>query len=153
MTDRNVADRAEYLSRRRARMLPVLAILLLVQQGSFFTDHPAADRPVDQLKISAWLVLSAVILLALWTGGSWLQPKRVRELLNDEATQVHRTQAFRVAFLASMIGCIFLYFLTMFSRVETREAIHIILTIGLSAALVSFGVLERRALRDHSGDG
>jgi len=148
MTDRKVADRAEHLSRRRARMLPVLAILLLVQQGSFFTDHPGADRPVDQLKISAWLVLSAVILLALWTGGSWLQPKRVRELLNDETTQVHRTQAFRVAFLASMMGCIFLYFLTMFSRVETREAIHIILTIGLSAALISFGVLERRALRD-----
>jgi hypothetical protein len=153
MDDRNVAERAEHLSRRRARMLPVLAMLLLVQQGSFFTDHSGVDRPVDQLKISAWLVLSAVILLALWTGGSWLQPKRVRELLNDEATQVHRTHAFRVAFLASMMGCIFLYFLTMFTRVETREAIHIILTIGLSAALISFGVSERRALRDHSGDG
>jgi len=148
MTDRNVADRAEYLSRRRARMLPVLAILLIIQQGSFFSSHPGADRAVDQLKISAWLVLSAVILLDLWTGGSWLQPRRVRELLNDEATQVHRTQAFRVAFLASMMGCIFLYFLTMFTRVEAREAIHIILTIGLSAALISFGVLERRALRD-----
>ena len=148
MTDRNVADRAEYLSRRRARMLPVLAILLIIQQGSFFSSHPGTDRAVDQLKISAWLVLSAVILLALWTGGSWLQPRRVRDLLNDETTQVHRTQAFRVAFLASMMGCIFLYFLTMFTRVDTREAIHIILTIGLSAALISFGVLERRALRD-----
>ena len=122
--------------------------LITISFCSFFTDHPGADRPVDQLKISAWLVLSAVILLALWTGGSWLQPKRVRDLLNDETTQAHRTQAFRVAFLASMMGCIFLYFLTMFSRVETREAIHIILTIGLSAALISFGVLERRALRD-----
>ena len=148
MNDRNVAERAEQLSRRRARMLPVLAILLLVQQGSFFIEHPGADRAVDQLKISAWLVLSAVILLALWTGGSWLQPKRVRELLNDETTQVHRTRAFRVAFLASMLGCIFLYFLTMFTRVEVREAIHIILTIGLSAALISFGVQEKRALRD-----
>ena len=153
MDDRNIAERAEHLSRRRARMLPVLAMLLLIQQGSFFTDHPGVDRPVDQLKISAWLVLSAVILIALWTGGSWLQPRRVRELLNDEATRVHRTQAFRVAFLASMMGCIFLYFLTMFTRVETREAIHIILTIGLSAALISFAVLERRALRDQSGDG
>ena len=148
MTDRNVADRAEHLSRRRARMLPVMAMLLLIQQASFFTEHPGVDRPVDHLKISAWLVLSAVILVALWTGGSWLQPRRVRELLNDEGTRVHRTQAFRVAFLASMMGCIFLYFLTMFTHVETREAIHIILTIGLSAALISFGVLERRALRD-----
>jgi cytochrome bd-type quinol oxidase subunit 2 len=148
MSERSPADRAEQLSRRRARMLPVLALLLLLQQGSFFTDHSAGDRTVDHFKISAWLVLSAVILFALWTGGSWFQPKEVRELLNDEATRAHRLQAFKIAFAASMIGCIFLYFLTMFSQVETREAIHIILTIGLVAALVSFGALERRAFRE-----
>ena len=148
MDERSTAERAEYLSRRRARVLPFLAVLLIIQQGSFFSDNPGADRPVDHFKIAAWLVLSAVILLALWTGGSWLQPKRVRELLNDEATQVHRAQAFRAAFLASMLGCIFLYFLTMFTRIEAREAIHIVLTIGLSAALLSFGILERRAQRD-----
>jgi hypothetical protein len=147
MSNRSSADRAEHLSRRRARMLPVMAMLLLVQQGSFFTDHPGADRPVDHVKISAWLVLSAVILIALWTGGSWFQSREVRELLNDEATRAHRLQAFKVAFLASMTGCIFLYFLTMFTPVETREAIHIILTIGLAAALISFAVLERRAFR------
>jgi hypothetical protein len=48
-----------------------------------------------------------------------------------------------------MLGCIFLYFLTMFTHVEGRDAIHIILTIGLSAALLSSGLLERRA----HGDG
>jgi hypothetical protein len=102
---------------------------------------------VDHLKISAWLVLSAVILFGLWTGGAWFQPKSVRELLNDEATRAHRAQAFGAAFLASMLGCIFLYFLTMFKRVDGRDAVHIVLTIGLSAALLSFGILERRALR------
>jgi hypothetical protein len=128
-------------------VLPFLAILLIIQQGSFLSDHPGANRPVDHLKISAWLVLSAVILFGLWTGGAWFQPKGVRELLNDEATRAHRAQAFGAAFLASMLGCIFLYFLTMFKPVDGRDAVHIVLTIGLSAALLSFGILERRALR------
>jgi hypothetical protein len=147
MNERSISERADYLSRRRARMLPVMAVLLIAQQGSFFSNHPGAGRPVDHFKIAAWLVLSAVILLVLWTGGSWLQPKQIRELLNDEVTRANRAQAFRAAFLASMVGCIFLYFLTTFTPVEAREAIHIILTIGLSAALLSFGVLERRAHR------
>jgi hypothetical protein len=147
MDKRWVSERAERLSRRRARVLPFLAILLMIQQGSF-VNHEGPDRPVDHFKIAAWLVLSAVILFALWTGGSWFQPKRVRELLNDEATRAHRAQAFGAAFLASMLGCIFLYVLTLFTQVEARQAIHIILTIGLSAALLSFGFLERRALRD-----
>jgi cytochrome bd-type quinol oxidase subunit 2 len=147
MADQTIADKAERLSRRRARILPALAILLIVQQGSFFSDNPAG-RAVDHVKISAWLVLSAVILLALWTGGAWLQSKEVRELLNDEGTRANRAQAFRAAFLASMLGCIFLYFLTMFAEVTGREAIHIVLTIGLSAALLSFAILERRAHRD-----
>jgi len=148
MSERSAAEKAEYLSKRRARVLPFLAVLLIAQQGSFLSDHPGAERPVDHFKIAAWLILSVVILMALLTGGSWLQPKRVRELLNDEATQAHRAQAFRAAFIASMLGCVFLYFLTMFTHVEAREAIHIILTVGLSAALLSFGILERRALRN-----
>lgn len=147
MNTRSAAERAETLGRRRARVLPFLAVLLIAQQGTFFSSHPGVDRPVDHFKIAAWLVLSAVILLALWTGGSWLQPKRVRELLNDETTRVHRAQAFRTAFLASMLGCIFLYFLTIWTPVDAREAVHIIMTIGLSAALLSFGFLERRAHR------
>jgi hypothetical protein len=147
MNTRSAAEKAEALGRRRARVLPFLAILLIMQQGTFFSSHPGVDRPVDHFKIAAWLVLSAVILLALWTGGSWLQPKRVRELLNDETTRVHRAQAFRTAFLASMLGCIFLYFLTIWTHVDAREAVHIVMTIGLSAALLSFGYLERRAHR------
>ncbi len=47
-----------------------------------------------------------------------------------------------------MMGCIGLYLLTMFTRVEVREAIHIILTIGLTAALLTFARLERRAHRN-----
>jgi uncharacterized iron-regulated membrane protein len=129
-------------------MLPLLAILLITQQGAFFTQNAGGDRTVDHVKVSAWLVMSAVILLALVTGGGWIYPKRVRDLANDEATQVNRLKALRTGFIAAMLACLALYFITFVEEVQVREAIHIVTTVGLTAALLSFAFMERRAARD-----
>jgi hypothetical protein len=129
-------------------MLPLLAILLITQQGAFFTQNAGGDRTVDHVKVSAWLVMSAVILLALVTGGGWIYPKRVRDLANDEATQVNRLKALRTGFVAAMLACLALYFITFVEEVQVREAIHIVTTVGLTAALLSFAFMERRAARD-----
>ena len=128
-------------------MLPVLAILLMSQQGAFLTSTNDG-KSVDHVKIAAWLVMAVVILLALVTGGGWIFPKRVRELANDESTQLHRLKAMRLGFINSMVGCFFLYFLGMFTRVDGHDAIHIVTTIGLVSTLIAFAALERRALRD-----
>ena len=129
-------------------MLPLLAILLITQQGAFFTQNAGGDRTVDHVKVSAWLVMSAVILLALVTGGGWIYPKRVRDLANDEATQVNRLKALRTGFIAAMLACLALYFITFVEEVQVREAIHIVTTVGLTAALLSFAFMESRAARD-----
>jgi hypothetical protein len=143
-------ETAERLGRRRARLLPVLAIIFISQQATFFagSDGEHAGVLADPVKVSAWLVLSIVLLAALATGGFWFQSKRVRALLNDEVTRAHRTEAFRVGFLATMAGAIALYFMSLFLPIEGREAIHVLMTIGLAAALLRFGKLERRALSD-----
>ena len=47
-----------------------------------------------------------------------------------------------------MGGAIILYMFDMFEPVRGRDAIHIIMTAGIGAALLTFGRLERRALRD-----
>lgn len=140
---------ADRLSRKRARMLPLLAIIFVTQQASFFTariEDPA--RLVDTVKVGAWLVLSVVLLLMLTVGGAWLQRPGVRALLNDEVTRANRLAAIRVGFIASMAGGIALYFLTFLEQVTGRDAIHLLMTIGLGAALLRFGMLERRAHRD-----
>lgn len=144
MTDAEQADR---LVRRRSRMLPVLAILLISQQGAFLSSSNDG-RAVDHVKIAAWLVMAIVILLALVTGGGWIFPKRIRDLANDESTKLHRLQAMRLGFINSMLGCFALYFLGMFTHVEGRDAIHIVTTIGLASTLIAFAALERSALRD-----
>ena len=148
MTEASIPEQAERLSKRRARMLPVLAIIFISQQAVYFSGPPGTARTVDQVHIAAWLVLAIVILLALTTGGGWIYRKEVRDLANDEATRVHRDSGFRFGFLAAMIGCIALYMVDLYEPISGRDAIHLIMTMGVGAALLRFGYLERRALRD-----
>ena len=49
-----------------------------------------------------------------------------------------------VAEAPSILGAIALYFLDMIEPMSSRVAIHLIVTIGIAAALVRFGMLERR---------
>ena len=149
MTERSTAERADYLSRRRARMLPVLAILYLMQQTTYFRStanpHP---RSVDHVWIGAWMVLSLVILAALVTKGFWLQPQAVRDLIDDESSRANRLEGLRIGFIFAILTAVLLYFVDQFWPMTAREAIHIILSLGLGAALMRFGMLERRAHRD-----
>ena len=92
--------------------------------------------------------MSIVLLLVLATGGAWFRSREVRALMNDEATRVHRADAFRFAFFAAMIACVGLYVLGLFEPLGGRDVIHVVMSCGIGAALVRFGMLERRAYRD-----
>lgn len=150
MRDSDDARKAEELSRRRARMLPVLAVLFVGQQASYFTGGGApADGSRGTVHIAAWFVLSIVILVALLTGGGWIYSRNVRRLANDEATRAHRDRAFRIGFVSSMLACMVLYLVTLFLPLTGRDAVHVVLTVGILVTLMCFGFLERRA---HAGD-
>jgi hypothetical protein len=54
----------------------------------------------------------------------------------------------RWGFLCSMGAAIAVYALTLFDvQMNARDAVHIVMTIGIPAALIRWGTLERRALR------
>ena len=148
MNQRTIAERADHLSRRRARMLPMLAVLYLVQQTIYFrstaSPHP---RDVDYVWIGAWVVLSLLILAGLATKGFWLQQREVRDLIDDESSRANRLEGPRLGFIIVVLTAIALYLVDEFSPMTAREAIHVILSLGLGAALLRFGILERRALR------
>lgn len=150
MTTRTIAEQADYLSRRRSRMLPVLVVVYMSQQTSFFATMSQPDHPggASAVKIGAWVVLSLVLLLALATKGFWFQPREVRDLIDDELTQVHRLKALRAGFLMSMGVAIVCYFLDQVDPLTARQAIHLIVSFGLGVALLVFAVLEKRAHRD-----
>jgi hypothetical protein len=143
------AERADFLTRRRARMLPVLAFLYLSQQTIYFRSTAAVHpRDVDHVWIGAWVVLSLIMLAGLTTKGFWLQPREVRDLIDDESSRANRLEGIRIGFLVAMLTAIALYFVDQYSPMTAREAIHIVLSLGLGAALIRFGMLERLAHRD-----
>ena len=145
----SVPEKAEYLSKRRARMLPALAVIFLSQQATFFSQMSGGQHiSAERAKISAWLVLSVLMLFGLATKGFWLEPKDVRDLIDDENTRANRNEAMRWGFLFAMGSAIAVYVLTMFDVVTGREAVHIVLSFGIAAALLRWGILENRAFRD-----
>jgi hypothetical protein len=147
MTDTETADQ---LVRRRARMMPALAMMFVAQQASYFTGTRMDEgtRLVNYVAIGGWLALSTVLLIGLATGGTLFRGAGVRALANDESTRANRAEGFRVGFLATMIAAIILYVISLFEPVGAREAIHILMTAGIAVALLRFGMLERRALKD-----
>ncbi|HEX4692951.1 hypothetical protein [Sphingomonas sp.] len=147
MTDNDTADR---LMDKRARMMPALAMMFVAQQAVYFTGSRLDEgklRLVNYVSIGGWLVLSVVLLFGLVTGGTLLRDRRVRALMNDENTLANRAQAFQWGFLFTMGGAILLYILSLFTPVDARAAIHVLTAIGIAAALLRFGMLERRALK------
>lgn len=148
MTDIDDVETADRLGRRRARVFAVHAILFVSWQGLFFTRPAEAPlRAVDSVKISAWFVWALVLLLVLATGGSLFRGRKVRALLNDELTRRNRAQAYVAGFWAAAISAIGLYLVDLFEVVTTREAIHLILSAAIGAALITFAARERRGLR------
>jgi fucose 4-O-acetylase-like acetyltransferase len=141
------AETAERLNRRRARMLPVLALFVVIQQAAFFTSGDRL-RTVDLVRNSGWLMLVAVILAGLLTGGFWFRSREVRQLMNDEVTQANRASALAWGFTMAIVAALALFAMESFApgSATTREAIHIIASAGLVTALLRFGFLERRAL-------
>jgi hypothetical protein len=149
MVERSISERADFLSRRRARFLPALAIIYFAQQVTFFSAlSNGPQRDVDHFKIGAWVVLSVVLLMALVTKGFWLQPKEVRDLIDDEGTRANRLEAMRIGFLFACFAALAAYFVDKFQPLTVGEASHLVLSFGLGATLIRFGMLERRAHRD-----
>src|SRR3954466_592304 len=146
MVDIADVEKAERLSRSRARIFAVQAVLFLSWQALYFGGH-AADRvrTVQQVKISAWLVTAILLLFLLASGGMLIRGRKVRGLLNDELTRSHRARACVMGFWAAMGSAVGLYVVDMFEPVSARDTIHIVMSVAIGTALMTFSILERRS--------
>lgn len=143
MADPNDINAADQLGRRRARMLPMLALFFLIQQASYFANPPG-ERGVDHVRIFAWVLMTAVILMMLQTGGSWMRPAAVRAVLDDEPTRANKASAFHWGFMAAVLSGMTMYSILGVAPLTAREAIHLVVSAGVVVALLRFGFLERR---------
>lgn len=139
------ADLAERYSRRRARMMPALAAIFLIQQIAYFS-HIDSRRAVEHVRIGAWVVMSVVLLLILARGGAWRRPAAVRALMDDDVTRANRATAMQLGFILAIGGAIAIYPFIDMLELTARQLTHLIVSLGLTAAMLRFGLLERRAL-------
>ena len=147
MTTPSDIERAERISRRRARMFPILGIYFIAGQAIFFSQAESSQR-VAQFKISAWLVWALILLIAFAFAGGHFQGRKIRALVEDDVARANRAKAYETGFWAAAAAAIALYITNMFEVVTGRDAIHLILTALVGAAMIRFGVLERRSLKD-----
>jgi uncharacterized membrane-anchored protein len=138
-------EKAERLGRSRSRVFLVLAIVFLGQQASYLAS-PASFRH-SGLMIGAWFVMVLLMLLLIGTGGFLLKGRKVWDLLNDETSRMNRSASQAVGFWVTIFTALIVYVESMFEPVSLNEALHIIVTVGVGAALISFAVRERRAHR------
>jgi hypothetical protein len=143
MTDPTVINTADRLGRKRARMLPIVAIFFLTQQTAFFANPPG-ERAVDHVRVGAWVLMTAVILLALHGRMPLFRSREVRAMLDDESARANRASAMHWGFMATVIAGMTIYAVLGVAPMTAREAIHLIVSAGVVVALVRFGFLERR---------
>ncbi len=137
---------AEHLMKRRANALFVLAILFMVTQGAFI-DSAVHNNGPGAVKIAAWVVMAIVLLIFFATGGGWNRSHDVRALMNDEGTQQNRARATTIAFYNMMATGVILYGIGLIKPVSGGQAVHLIMSVGIASALVSFATWERMALK------
>jgi hypothetical protein len=141
------AEQIERLQRRRTRITTMQAILFVFWQANFFLiPHDfGTDRPVDRVKLVAYLIWAALLLLFIATGGAWWETREVRAILNDETTLLHRRRAIEIGFLVGMVIALGCEAASLFMALPERAAVHVVMTAGIGSALFAFASLERRA--------
>lgn len=128
-------DRAERMGQRRSIVAIVLGTLLIVTQGQRMDDGGAG--PVG------WAVTGGIIaIFLLWASGLFHAPA-LRGILNDESSDASRKRSLTIAFWNMLATAVVCYLLTYVRDFGPRDAIQIIMTVGISSALISFGIAER----------
>jgi hypothetical protein len=144
----DVIEKAEKLGRRRARLLVVNGVLLLGLQVAYFVQAHAigADPTVTTLTLGAWALLVVTMLVALLTSGGYGYGPEVRALVNDESAQANRDAAFRLGFTTTILSALGIYLLSHHAHhhLSAQLASHIIITFGLAATMIRYGLLERK---------
>ena len=143
MNDKQLVEKADSLGRKRSQIFFMLAMVFFAGQSIYF-GAPDATRDSPH-RVGAWLILVVLMLFLLATGGFLLSGRKVRNLLNDESARANRLAAQATGFWATIIALLAVYVESMFDTVSLNEAVHIVGTIGVGAALISFAARERRA--------
>jgi hypothetical protein len=146
MTSASDVEKAERVGRARAWLFALQGALFIGWQGLFFLGRSEAGADTaDEFSLVLWLAWVVLLLVLLATGGGLLRGSRVRRLLNDELTRLNRLHACAAGFWAAAGASILLFIVNLVQPLSGREAIHIVVSAAIGAALLTFAARERRS--------
>lgn len=139
-------DRVERLTQRRARVATAMGVIFIGTQA-FRVAEEQLTRPVDYVQTAAWILWVVMLVAFILFGGAFWRGKSEKALLNDEGTEQNRRTALIAGFWAMLAAAAIAYALSFYEPLSAREALHFLITIGVGATLLRFGMLERQALK------
>jgi high-affinity Fe2+/Pb2+ permease len=130
-----VTERAERLSKHRA----IAAIVM----GTFLAATQTQRMDASGAGPMTWIVTGVIIaIFLLWASGLFRNTV-LRGILNDEGSDVSRRRSLMIGFWNMLATAVVCYILTYVKDYGPRDAIQIIMSVGICSALISFGVAER----------
>jgi hypothetical protein len=143
----DTAQLADRLAWGRARGAQVLAFVFVATQAGSLHDDLPLNRP-QTIHVVAWLCWAVALLVFLAFAGGLLRGERMRMLLNDETTRDHRLRAMAWGFWSALGVALVVCVLSFFSEVSVREGLRLVITFSIALALIRFGALEKKALKE-----
>ncbi|MDR6790843.1 high-affinity Fe2+/Pb2+ permease [Sphingomonas sp. BE138] len=130
-----IAERAERLSKHRALAAIIMGTALAATQTQRMDASGAG--PIT------WIVTGLIVAIFLiWASGIF-RNTALRGILNDEGSDVSRRRSLMIGFWNMLATAVVCYVLTYVKDYGPRDAIQIIMSVGICSALISFGVAER----------
>jgi hypothetical protein len=133
--------KAERLSRARAVLMGLAALVLPFNLWLQFGD-PAYVTAGG--RAASWIVLIALWLFVLGTGGALRVRTRVQALINDELSLQNRSRALATGFYAAMLAALATFAAQWWWPIAAGDALKIVTAAALSAALLRYAWLEWR---------
>jgi|CXWL01.1.fsa_nt_gi hypothetical protein len=145
MLDSSQVEVADRVSRRRALLFVIAVAVFAVVQlfgRPFFLGEAVTPR---RLTINLWSLNAFALMLALATGGGVLNRRALRKLVNDEVFRANRTFAAAIGYWVTLATAMAVFWLGGLRDTSGREAIYLIVSIGLVASCLAFALREHQA--------
>jgi hypothetical protein len=150
MSTKSTVEIADRMSRKRAVVMTAATLVFLgvqlIARPIFLRNGAVLTRNgID------WWAVNAIILMALLVTrlqGGLLNSREIRALINDDVSRDHHRSGIVAGFWTAMAMAMAIYFIPAFSDYPSREAVYLIVTTAVGAALLNFCYLELRAHRD-----
>ncbi|WP_428969410.1 hypothetical protein ACQR50_00600 [Sphingomonas sp. Xoc002] len=137
-----LVEKAERTSLFRVILFYLLALSLLASTIlSIANGHDQSNR------LLAWFALMGLTALNLTSVPFLWGQRRLSALMNDETTRDHRRSSLATGFWAMLLATAATITVSFFIPLSAITLGRIVVTAGLTAALIAFSTLELRASR------